>query len=122
MYRKRPRRPRKPRVYRIPIESYLVVLGVVFALSMAISLLNQPREVSYLPAHRFSVRDPAFVASAHALANPLLVAGNRIELLFNGDQIFPSMLAAINGAKSSINLESYIFWSGSVASRFREAL
>src|SRR5262249_20519378 len=35
---------------------------------------------------------------------------------------YPAMLAAISGAARSINLESYIYWSGEVASRFRDAL
>ena len=122
MLRKRPRRPRKPRVFRIPTESYVVLLLVAFALSVAISLLNRPRDVSYVPAHAFSVRDPAFLPSAHALANPSPVRGNRVELLENGDQMFPAMLEAIRGAKETVNLESYIFWSGEIASKFRDAL
>jgi cardiolipin synthase len=68
------------------------------------------------------VRDPAFIPSAHALANPTPVKGNRIELLQNGDEIYTAMLAAIEGARRTINLESYIFWSGRIGSRFRDAL
>src|SRR6185295_2002588 len=59
---------------------------------------------------------------SHALSNPYPSTGNRIRVLENGDEIYPAMLAAIAGAKSSINLESYIFWSGTAASRFIEAL
>jgi cardiolipin synthase len=120
--KKRARRPRKPRVYRIPVESYLVLLAVVFALSIAVSLLNQPEEVSYKLRHEFSVRDPAFAPSAHALSNPSLLKGNRVDLLENGDRIFPAMLAAIDAAKATVNLESYIFWSGTIGDRFRDAL
>jgi cardiolipin synthase A/B len=98
------------------------VLLVVFALSVAISLLNRPKEISYLPRHEFSVRDPAFVPSAHALANPSPVKGNRIDLLENGDRIFPAMLTAIETARATVNLESYIFWSGEIAGRFRDTL
>ncbi|HEY6929766.1 MAG TPA: phospholipase D-like domain-containing protein [Thermoanaerobaculia bacterium] len=115
-------RPRRPRHYRIPVETYLILLGLAFAFSVAISLLDQPKEVSYLPKHTFSVRDPAFMPSAHALANPSPLKGNRVELLENGDQIFPAMLAAIDGARETVNLETYIFWSGTIASRFRESL
>jgi cardiolipin synthase len=32
------------------------------------------------------------------------------------------MLEAIARARSSINLETYIFWSGEIAGRFRDAL
>ena len=122
MFRKRPHRPRKARVYRIRFEYYLVLLGAVFALSVAISLLSRPKEISYLISHEFSVRDPAFVPSAHALANPSPLKGNRVEILSNGDAIFPAMLGAIAGARKTINLESYIFWSGQIAGRFRDSL
>lgn len=38
-----------------------------------------------------------------------LLPGNQIDLLHNGDQAFPAMLTAINDAKCSISLLSYIF-------------
>jgi cardiolipin synthase len=58
----------------------------------------------------------------HALSNPVPVEGNRLEVLENGVEIFPAMLSAIASARQTINLESYIFWSGEIAGRFREAL
>ena len=122
MFRKRLRRPRKPRVYRIPVETYLVALAIAFAFSVAITLLSRPREIPYAIPHLFDVRDEAFLPSAHALSNPSPLDGNRVELLENGDEFFPAMLSAIAKAQSSINLESYIFWSGKVAARFRDAL
>ena len=93
-----------------------------FALSVAMSMLSRPKEVHYLLPHRFSVQDEAFLPSAHALADPSILSGNRVRVLVNGEQIFPAMLDAIRHAERSINLESYIYWSGSVAVRFREAL
>ena len=122
MFRKGNPHPRKPRRHRIPVEVYLILLAIAFSLSIAISLLNQPKEVLYVLKHQFSVRDPAFVPSAHALASSSPLKGNRLELLENGDQIFPSMLAAIDGATETVNLENYIFWSGAIARRFRDAL
>ena len=50
-----------------------------------------------------------------------MTEGNRIEVLENGDRIFPAMLAAIADAKRSVDFEAYIFWSGDVGSRFRNA-
>ncbi len=122
MLSKRVRRPRKPKVYRIPVETYLVALGLAFAVSVAMSLLSQPKEVHYLLPHAFSVDEPTFLPSAHALADPVTVPGNRVQLLRNGDQIFPAMLTAIRNARATINMESYIFWSGKVGTEFREAL
>jgi cardiolipin synthase A/B len=63
---------------------------------------------------------PAEALVAH-LGVPLL-EGNRVELLVNGDEIFPAMLSAIDDAAQSINLLSYIYWRGDIAQRFADAL
>jgi cardiolipin synthase A/B len=122
MFRVRSRRPRGPRVYRIRVETYLIALALAFALAMAFSLLSAPREISYRLPHRFAAEDDTFLPSSHALSNPWPIEGNRIRLLENGDEIYPAMLAAISRAARSINLESYIFWSGEASARFRDAL
>lgn len=122
MLRRKPRRPRKPRVYRIPFETYLIALGVAFALAVAISLLNRPTNVLYVLPHSFGVRDPTFLPSAQAIGGPGMVGGNSVSILENGVEIFPAMLAAIHAAKKSVHLEAYIFWSDSVGARFRDAL
>jgi len=51
-----------------------------------------------------------------------LMQGNRITPLVNGDQAYPCMLAAIEGAQHSISLCSYIFDNDSWGKRFRTAL
>lgn len=50
------------------------------------------------------------------------VGGNRVQLLINGDQTFPSMLEAIRNAKTSIHIEAYIFRDGEIGRQFTEAL
>jgi cardiolipin synthase len=45
---------------------------------------------------------------------------DRVELQ-NGDQIFPAMLDAIRAARTSINLESFIWSSGKVSTQFVDA-
>jgi cardiolipin synthase len=51
-----------------------------------------------------------------------LVAGNRIELLQNGDEAFPAMLAAIDAAERSVNLATYIFDGDRAGRQFCDAL
>jgi cardiolipin synthase len=72
--------------------------------------------------HRYGVADAQFARSTSALLGAPLVEGNRVTVLLNGDQMFPDMLAAIRAAKHSINLETYIYWSGEVGQAFAEAL
>lgn len=60
-------------------------------------------------------------ALAGNLDAPVL-EGNRIDLLLNGDEIFPSMLAAIRNAETSLHLLSYIYWEGDIAASFAQEL
>lgn len=48
--------------------------------------------------------------------------GNRVDVLRNGDEIFPAMLEAIEGARSSIAFVTFVYWKGDIAIRFAEAL
>ena len=48
--------------------------------------------------------------------------GNRLEVLRNGDEIFPAMLGAIGGARQTIDLLTFVYWQGSIGTRFAEAL
>lgn len=51
-----------------------------------------------------------------------LLAGNRIVPLIDGDEAFPAMLAAIDSAKTSVSLSTYIFDNDAVGKLFLEAL
>jgi cardiolipin synthase len=78
--------------------------------------------LDYHLEHTFAVSDPEFFGSALALADPVPIEGNAIELLQNGDEYFPAMLDAIRHAKKTINFEAYIFYSDEVGRGFRDAL
>ena len=71
--------------------------------------------------HTFAVKDREFIGSALALADPVLVPGNKIDILNNGDEYFPVMLEAISHARKTINFEAFILYSDEVGTRFRDA-
>jgi cardiolipin synthase A/B len=56
------------------------------------------------------------------LTNLPLLDGNRLTPLANGRQAYDEMLAAIDGAKQTIGLMTYIFDNDDVGKRFVEAL
>ena len=60
-------------------------------------------------------------AVSRVLKRPLTV-GNKIQPLVNGDEAFPAMLAAIEGAKKSVSLSTYIFDNDASGHQFVEAL
>src|SRR5712692_571775 len=88
----------------------------------ALPIIRRKLPTRYHKKHQFTVRDLAFQQTMHALTGSPLMQGNRVEILRNGVQIFPSMLAAIRTAQKTINLEFYIYWDGEIGRQFAEAL
>ena len=85
------------------IRRRAIKLGVHKTLSRAVpENLGEPE-----PAGAEHLQHIARVVSR--IATQPLTAGNKIEPLVNGDAAFPAMLAAIEAAKKSITLCTYIF-------------
>jgi cardiolipin synthase len=88
----------------------------------ALPIIRRKLPIRYHMKHQFQVADLAFLQTMHALTGAPVSSGNKVELLKNGVQFFPSMLAAIRGAKKTINLEFYIYWDGEIGRVFAETL
>jgi cardiolipin synthase len=65
--------------------------------------------------------EPSFFPTIAAHTDAPILAGNRVELLFNGDQTFPVMLEAIRGARKTINYAQYLYQDGAIAYELAEA-
>jgi cardiolipin synthase len=48
--------------------------------------------------------------------------GNRITVLRNGDEIFPAMLGAIDGAEHTIDFLTFVYWKGEIGTEMASAL
>jgi cardiolipin synthase len=72
--------------------------------------------------HEFSVDSEEFLSTIAGASGVPLVAGNRIDLLNNGDAFYPQMLSDIGRAVGSITIEAYIYWAGDVGLLFARAL
>ena len=44
--------------------------------------------------------------------------GNSVEVLRNGNEIFPAMLDSIAGAKRTVDLLTFVYWRGEIGRRF----
>lgn len=58
----------------------------------------------------------------HSLLGLHATEGNAVDVLRNGDEIFGAMLDAIDGAERTVDIVTFVFWSGHVADRFAQAL
>ncbi len=101
-----------------------IIVAVVLTALATLVLLNlrSEKKIDVRPTHLYPVADQQFLRSMSVLLGPPLIDGNRVETLLNGDQIFPSMLQAVSGAKQTIDFETYIYWSGEIGKRFAAAL
>ena len=69
-----------------------------------------------------AVSDPAFVPTMEAYTNAAVSGGNRVELLLNGDQIFPAQVEAIRAARRTITYAQYFYEDGRPAEQIVEAI
>jgi cardiolipin synthase len=108
-------------VFNIAITIGAVLLTATIVV-VAHNLTSAERKIRYQLNGVYSPPEPAFVRMMGYLLGPPLAAGNRIQSLLNGDEIFPAMLKAIRSASKTITLETYIYWSGEIGRVFSQAL
>ena len=97
-----------------------LVTGVAALFVMNLSAPEKKLEQAL--SHRYGIADPQFRREMSVMLGPAIIPGNKVVALQNGDEIFPAMLEAIRGAKTSITFETYIYWSGEIGKEFTEAL
>src|ERR1700754_499526 len=99
---------------------WTVAITLLVTLSVVILMLNlhtPEKEIRHQVEHHHGILDPQFRREMGALLGPAIVAGNTIQALQNGDEIFPEMLGAIAAATRTITFETYIYWSGQVGNQ-----
>lgn len=69
----------------------------------------------------FTTDSAEFFSTMEGATGVPFYPGNRLEILNNGDEFYPSMLQAIEQAEYSITMEQYIHWEGEIGRRFAEA-
>lgn len=110
-----------------------VVLGLNRIRRRAAELQRARRKMSLSTPHGTAIArvgsersvPPAFEPMAklgETMSGRPLLTGNTVTPLHNGDEAYPAMLAAIDGAQSSIALSSYIFGDDAAGRPFIAAL
>lgn len=106
----------------IVLSRTAAVLYVAIVLGLILILWSTRREreshVRVPDIDRFEETLPSIAA----LTGSPIQAGNRVEVLQNGDQFFPALFKDIAAAKESIHLETYVWWKGEICERVAQAL
>lgn len=89
---------------------------------LTLNFMPSETQIETRLTRQYDTNDPQFRRSLGVLLGPPILEGNKVEVLLNGDEIFPSMLEAIRSATKTITFETYIYWSGTIGRAFTEAL
>jgi cardiolipin synthase len=100
---------------------WLAVAGAIFLAWVVVVFLFAPA-IDYHLSRRTSVHDEDFLYTIQSTCQAPLHHGNRVSIFTNGSRFYPAMLDAIRDARSSINMECYIFQPGRIADQFIDAL
>jgi len=84
-----------------------------------------PGACARVPSHfavpNLAADDPAFIPTIEAYTVAPVGGGNLVDVLLNGDQIFPAQLAAIRSARATITYAQYFYEDGPIAREIAEA-
>ena len=103
-----------------PVRRAFIILAIA-GLVVAFLLMIAQDQVTLKLRSDAGAAEPRHANYIAGLLGSQITRGNRFTVLTNGDQIFPSMLDAIRGAKRRISFETYIFKTGQMAEQFTQA-
>lgn len=101
------------------VSRLVAALVAVVAVAASAGCLRVQPHVALPP---LLLGEPSFFPTLEAYAGSPIVGGNAVEVLLNGEQIFPTVLTGIRAAQRTITYAQYYFEDGPVARDIAEAL
>jgi len=99
-----------------PTRILIVALGALLCLAAC------TRVTSHVALPELLLGEPSYFPTQEAYGGAPIVGGNAVEILLNGEQIFPALVTAIKSAKKTITYAQYYYEDGPVARDVAEAL
>jgi cardiolipin synthase len=101
----------------------ILTAGITLFLSVFLrNLTTGERKIDREIESLHGVEDEQFQREVGQLLGPPILAGNRVDTLINGKEIFPAMLKAIREAERTIVFETFIYWKGEIARELTEVI
>jgi cardiolipin synthase len=98
---------------------WMRMYGIVLLIANAAACSQVQPHLS-LPS--LEIGKPEFAATLVGYTGVPVVPSNQVDILLNGDNIFPAKLAAIRSAKKTINYADYVFEEGQPSLEVSQAL
>jgi cardiolipin synthase len=105
---------------RVPLVWFIANLVIIIGLTITLWSAERGRKTHLAVKNAGELA--AMLPSIVGLTQSSLERGNTVQLLENGDGFFPLLLRDIEGAKESIHIESYIWWTGKICDDVAAAL
>ncbi len=105
------------------LKKWLAVFGILFLFFAGLFIIQKMEGTPRFGlSHQFAIESEEFVPSMSGATGAPPVAGNKIDILINGEQFYPAILQAIEAAERSVTIEAYIFWDDPIGRKVADAL
>jgi cardiolipin synthase len=105
--------------------AFLIIAAIAIALqgiTLYLAFFGRGLRYEVKEPPRSGIESSKFSAQLAFLTEAKLLHGNKLEVLTDGPCFYEAELAAIASARTSVNLEAYIFHRGEIAKRYIDAL
>jgi cardiolipin synthase A/B len=96
--------------------------GALLIATLACLIVGCTRVTTHVALPELLLGEPSYFPTQEAYGGAPIVGGNAVEVLLNGEQIFPAMVEALRSAKRTISYAQYYYEDGPVARDIAEAL
>ena len=80
------------------------------------------RVTTHIAVPELQLGEPSYFPTQEAYGGAPIMGGNSVEILLNGEQIFPALVSALSSARRTISYAQYYYEDGPVARDVAEAL
>src|SRR4030095_254903 len=80
------------------------------------------RVTTHVAVPELQLGEPSYFPTQEAYGGAPIVGGNTVEVLLNGEQIFPALVEALRSAKRTITYAQYVYEDGAVSRDVAEPL
>jgi cardiolipin synthase A/B len=101
---------------------FVRIVTALVSLSLLAGTAGCARPLPHVALPDVVLGEPSFFPTVEAFAGSPIVGGNAVEVLLNGEEIFPALVEAISSAQRTISYAQYFYEDGPVARDVAEAL
>ena len=105
----------------IAIPLWLLIVMILSIVLLGTMLWTNLRERSFRVTVPHIESFEEALPSIAGMTKAIIIPDNKVEVLQNGDELFPALLQSIAEAEKTIHFETYVWWKGDICATLAEA-